>query len=419
MLDRKTPPPYSQNNTLTLLEPRQVNLKNGSTLFFIQGGDQQVLKIELIFSAGRWFENFPGVSYFTSHLLAKGTETKNSKQIAQALESLGIHLEITPGYDFVSVSLFGLTKRIEEVLGLLVEICSLPAFPEDELIQFKNIFIQNLKINREKTSYLAGTAFRANLFGKNHPYGSEVNESFIQQITPQTLKHYHNIYFKCFTGFITGKIPEALVKRISESLNSLSFISIPERTLPNSGGHEKVIKLEKPRSVQASLRLGKMVIPRTHPDYPGLLLANHALGGYFGSRLMQRLREEMGLTYGIHSVIHPLKHNTYFVISTDVSNEQRDDAVDEIVRVIKEFRTSGITSDELTLAKNHFLGTLFTEINTPFAHTEKLKNIYLNNLDKKYYQILIEKIQNTSSISLMRLAEEYLHEKELLIVSAG
>jgi predicted Zn-dependent peptidase len=419
MLDRKTPPPYSQNNTLTLLEPRQVNLTNGATLFFIHGGDQQVVKIELVFPAGRWFEDFPGISYFTVHLLPKGTETKNSKEIAQAFESLGIHLEITPGYDFVLISLFGLTKRIKDALSLLVEICSRPAFPEEEIIQFKNIFLQNLKINREKTSYLAGTAFRENLFGKNHPYGSEVNEGFVKKITSQDLKRHHSFYYKSFTGFITGKIPETLVNQVTESLNLLSYAFVPECTIPDPVVNDKLIKLEKPGSVQASLRLGKMIIPRNHPDYPGLLLASHVLGGYFGSRLMQRLREEMGLTYGIHSVIHPLMHKTYFVISTDVNNEHRDDAVDEIVRVMKNFRTSVITEYELTLAKNHFLGTLFTEINTPFAHTEKLKNIYLNNLDKRYYQILIEKIQHTSSDSLMQLAEEYLHEKALLIVSAG
>lgn len=419
MLDRKTPPPYTQNNSFTLLEPHRVSLANGANLFIIEGGEQQVVKLELVFWAGRWFEEFPGVSYFTSQLLPKGTKTQNSRQIAKTLESLGVHLEITPGFDFVSVSMFGLTKRIGDALSLLIEICSLPTFPEDELVQSKNIFLQNLKVNREKTSYLAGTAFRQHLFGKEHPYGSEVNENFVDKITPANLRAFHDVHFKHFTAFVTGKIPVALTDKITEALKLLSFGPAQEHASPLEVSGNNRITLAKPGSIQASLRLGKIVIPRNHPDYPGLLLANHVLGGYFGSRLMQSLREDKGLTYGIHSVIHPLKHNTYFVISTDINKEHRDYGVEEILTELKTFRTSAIDNNELTLAKNHFLGTLFTEINTPFAHTEKLKNIYLNELGVGYYQNLVDTIQNTSPSRLVEMAEKHLHEKAMLVVLAG
>ncbi|MFN3841223.1 MAG: M16 family metallopeptidase [Cyclobacteriaceae bacterium] len=419
MLDRKTPPPYSLNKTLNLLQPEQVVLATGANIFFIQGGDQDVVKLELIFSAGRWFESIPGVSYLASHLLSKGTTAKTSNEIAQTLESLGIHLEIIPGFDFVSVNLFGLTKRIIEALAILYEICSSPAYSDNELTRAKNILLQNLKINREKTSYLATTAFREHLFGKNHPYGNEITHGDIQKIQPETLHTFHKSYFKHFTCFVTGKISNALKESITNTLSNIPFHSIEIRAVQSSKLDHNLFKVEKPGSIQISLRMGKRVISRSHPDYPNLIFANHALGGYFGSRLMQSLREDKGLTYGIYSTIHSLRYETYIVISTDINKEHIDFAIEEVKAELRKLRTLPMKSEELQLVKNHFLGSLFTEVSTPFAHTEKLKNIYLNNLDIGYYQNLIEQIQGMTAAKVIETADTHLHEENLLTVSAG
>ncbi|QOI97104.1 MAG: insulinase family protein [Flammeovirgaceae bacterium] len=419
MLDRTLPPPFSLSHSLNLLKPHQVNLQTGAKLFFINGGEQQVVKLELIFHAGRWYEDIPGISYFTAHLLAKGTKTKTSKQIADTLESLGMHLEITPGFDFVSVSLFGLTKHFSEALETLVEICVRPCFPSDELDQFKSIFLQTLKINREKTSYLASTAFRKNLFGQNHPYGNEVDESHVNQILSEKLGSFHAKHYKHFTAFITGRLSEALQASIIERLAQIPVQEVrlfsAQISVPGKGS----VHIKKTDSIQASLRLGKLVISRNHPDYPALVLANHAIGGYFGSRLMQRLREDKGLTYGIHSAIHPLIRHAYFIISADVSKEHKNFATEEIKSTLQDFRTYPLEGTELQVVKNHFLGSLFTEINTPFAHTEKLKNIYLHQLESDYYQNLVIQIQKISAEKLAKIAEEHLHESNLLIITAG
>ena len=59
--------------------------------------------------------------------------------------------------------------------------------------------------------------------------------------------------------------------------------------------------VEYPGAVQSSLRIGRLLFPRTHPDFLGMQVVATALGGYFGSRLMQNLREEHGYTYGVVS----------------------------------------------------------------------------------------------------------------------
>src|SRR5215475_9025744 len=104
MLNRKLAPPYQSTDSLELPKPVEIELRSGVKLFLLPDIQQDVTKLEVVFSAGKWFEPKLGVSHFTSILLEKGTKQNNAKQIAAKLEYYGANLDIQPGYDFVSIS---------------------------------------------------------------------------------------------------------------------------------------------------------------------------------------------------------------------------------------------------------------------------------------------------------------------------
>jgi predicted Zn-dependent peptidase len=195
MLDRKTPPPFKRSISFDLIQPEKITLPNGLKTYFVKGGEQDVVKIDFIFNAGRWFETNWGLSYFTAHLLTKGTASKTSFEIAQIFDRYGAHVEISPTLDVVTLSVYSLTTNLDPVLNLLTEILNSPAFPDRELGQNKSIYIQNLKINQEKTSFQASKLIRRNIFGEHHPYGKELDESDVNQITVQQIKDFHTNFF--------------------------------------------------------------------------------------------------------------------------------------------------------------------------------------------------------------------------------
>ena len=61
--------------------------------------------------------------------------------------------------------------------------------------------------------------------------------------------------------------------------------------------------VDRPGSVQSSMRLALPAVGRTHPDFPALQLANLVFGGYFSSRWVENIREDKGYTYSPHSAI--------------------------------------------------------------------------------------------------------------------
>lgn len=419
MLDRTVRPAFQKSNSFDLIQPETTVLKNGVPLIVVRGGDQEVTKIEFVFDAGKWDESNPGVSYFTAHLLQKGTGTRSSYQISNEAEQRGIHFEVSPGHDFTSVALFGLTKNIGEIFELTREIITAPVFPQHELDQTRAIYTQSLKINLEKTSYLASLELRKKLFGNNHPYGRDAGPDEVALIQRDWLLDFHRKRFGNFRIICAGKISDALLKSLVSFFESVEINPGPPTRWPETETIISSNHTAKESSVQSSLRLGRRAVSRLDRDYPALLLLNHIFGGYFGSRLMKNIREEKGLTYGISSSVAALMRASYITVGTDVNKENREVAMQEIKNEMSALCDHLIGATELEIARNHFIGSLQSEITTPFAHADKIKNLMLFSLPADYYQQLIYKIDALTAGDLQRAATTYLNPQTFTTVTVG
>ena len=134
----------------------------------------------------------------------------------EIFDQFGSSVEINAGFDFVSVSLYTLTNNINKVFPLFCEIAHYPSFPDSEFTLLKDIFRQNLKINNEKSSYLASKAIRQNIFGSNHPYGSSITESDLDLLTRQDLVNFFQTRFSLHEVYITGKVDSGIMKMLAK-----------------------------------------------------------------------------------------------------------------------------------------------------------------------------------------------------------
>lgn len=419
MLDRKSAPQFAEIKNFNLPTPELIRLSNSVPLIHFDNVSQEVVKVELIFKAGKWFEPKSGLSQFTAQMLEKGSAKRNSFQIAEEFDQLGSSLEISPEFDFTSISLYSLSKNLRKVLPILCEVTTSPTFPPVELGLMKDIIKQNLKINNKKNSHVASKKIRQNIFGSHHPYGNSLEESDIDNLTREDLVGFFKERFVLHEIYITGKIDSETKNMLLDNFSNFHIPIVDEQKIILDNKLEKSSEyIETPDSVQSSLRLGKKIINRSDPDYAPLVLVNHILGGYFGSRLMKNIREEKGLTYGIHSSISTLKNDAFFVIGTDVNKENRRLAIAEIKMEIKKLQQDLVEYEEMEIAKNHLLGSLQLETANPFSIVEKIKVIRLNQLSSDFYNSLFTDIQSSTSESLKRVAE-YFNEEYLYEVSIG
>jgi zinc protease len=419
MIDRKPAPSFSPLVNFQLPEPEVTRLPNGCNLVHLNIVKQDVIKIELLFKAGKWFEPEPGVAHFTGQLLDRGIPGKTAYQIATSFDLFGASVEINAGLDFTSVSLYSLASNVHETLPLFFKLLTEPIFPDAELVQAKEIFAQNLKLNLEKNSFVASRNIRKNIFGELHPYGATLDEGHLNAIASSALRQYFSMRFSPYEAYVTGPLSESTGNILKEMLGRLIAKSVSEQVSFSIKEGSPSERVEKAESVQTSIRIGKRSINRAHENYPKFILLNHILGGYFGSRLMKNLREDHGLTYGIHSSVSTFVNDSVFMIGTDVNKQDQALAIDEIRKEIEMLCSTYITDAELALARNHLLGGLQLDAANPFSIMDKIKMLRINNLNTDYYHSLFDKITDTNSQELKNLAIRHFNPETFYSVSVG
>ncbi len=412
MLDRKTAPNFQLITEHKLPEIDTKELKNGISFHQLITKNQPVLGLQIAFETGRCQENKTGEASFMAKMLLEGTTTHTGKQIADKISFYGASINIDSGNDFTIVSFYTLGKHLEHLLPLLKEILQEPTFPQSELDNLKNRSVQNLKIQEERTAYLATVKLKEELFKQNHPYATSASEDTIRAVQKQDIVDFYenNIKSNAFESYLVGDIDEHSEKLITDFIESFEVDESKKEksVLENPANQVTKIYEQVEGSVQTSIRIGRLLFNQKHPDYAAFKVMNMILGGYFGSRLMQNIREDKGYTYGISSRNAAMKNGSYFVIGTDVKKEIYQDAVNEIYKEIEKLKNEPVTEDELENVKNYMSGNFLASLSTAFAVMDKMQDIHLYNLDEEYYNNYITKLRKVTIEDVQKIAKKYL-----------
>ncbi|MBX9851786.1 MAG: insulinase family protein [Cytophagaceae bacterium] len=423
MLDRSIAPPFREIDSIDIVKAESHKLDNGIPFHIIKAGKEQVIRLEIIFEAGHWFEHHNGVSYFTTKLLSAGTSRLSSKEIEEKIAFYGSFIDLVTGYDRSTLTIYTLARHLENLLPLVRDIITDPVFPDEELKNLKNISSQNLKVNLEKTSFLASKNFRELLFGKDHPYGRIIDEEAISRVNRETLLSFHK---KNFTSYncdiiLSGNGNQNFYELINNYLGKSEWgkYSKEEVKFDIKPSAVKTHVINKRGSVQSSIRMGLLLFPIDHPDYFKVNLLIEIFGGYFGSRLMKNIREEKGYTYGINASFHSLRNAGYLAIGTDVNKENTANTIHEILKEVKILKTVLTSEEELRTVKNYLIGNFINSLSTPFGLADKFKSIYYHNLDYSFYDKYISSLKTIFPADLRETANLYFKEEDFLEVVVG
>jgi zinc protease len=423
MLNRTLAPEIQLPEVLNFPTAEKELLSNHLPLYFIKGSTEPVVRLLLFFESGRYFEHKKQVSANTVGMINKGTAAKNAYQIAETLEFYGASLRIEANMYIGSVSLSCLKAQLPYILPVINDILSNSVFPEDELKQLKDRAKQKLKINLKKNEHIASQHFNKAVFGAEHPFGYLNHADDIDAVTREDLLTHYNNHF-CFNqssfGVVAGDTGPQELKLFNHYLGSLKNIAKPEiKGITLTPETEKNIEIVRPKSVQAALRIGYTTIGAKHPDFNELGVLNTILGGYFGSRLMANIREDKGYTYGIYSILSPLKDISYLCISTEVGKEYKDATLEEIYREIERLKNEPVGSEELDMVKNYMVGQLMKSVDGPLKMANTLKNLIIAGFDQWELNKNLQTVRNVSPDRIQELAKKYLNFDEMYKVIAS
>jgi len=414
-INRKVSPPIVDAVHLHIDLPRYELhvLSNGVEVYLFNMGTQDTMMVNWVFDAGNWYEEKNLIAAATNHLLKNGTSKKNAFAINEHFEFYGSYLNRSCYNETAEISLHCLSKQIKELLPVVAELINESIFPEEELAIYKKNMQQRLKVNLQKNEFVAARMLDAYLFGKQHPYGRYSSEEEYQALQQDELKNFFNRYYRegKLVIFAAGVLPKDLVQQLESSFGKLKLSkhTLPQNKIALEPASDKKFRIENSKDgVQGSIRLARLFPNRKHPDFPIMQVLNNVLGGFFGSRLMNNIREDKGYTYGIHSYLMNHFQTSSLVVSTEAGKDVCEPALVEVYREMERLRQEPIGEEELLLTRNYLIGSILSELDGPFQVAARWKNYILNGLTEEYFYNSIRIIREVKPSELLEVAQKYL-----------
>jgi zinc protease len=385
-----------------LMPFKEVVLENGLKIIYVRDNSLPRMSLTVLFKTGNMQEpkDLAGLNAMTAYLLEQGTQTRDAMKIADEFGQMGTSLDVSPGYDVTTVYADALTSNSVQLLQVFADVLMNPAFKDIEINRLRSQIVASLKKKVDNPSAFADEQMDQFLYG-DHPYGRDTSGTMagLSAMRKQDIiKHYLTFYRpNNATMAVVGQFDDEFEKQLQETMGKWTKRTIPTLTATPAPAVDalKVKLIVKKGLQQTQIRVSQLGIERKDDDFIPLRMANETLGGSFGSRLNQKVRDDLGLTYSIYSGFDARKDRGSFDVSTFTKNETAAKALDETLKVVKDYVESGATEQEAVAARNQLVGQFPRAIETSDRLAYNLLVLDYYNIS---YDYLTDYISNVNKL---------------------
>jgi predicted Zn-dependent peptidase len=420
-IDRTQAPPVYEIDHIDISFPEKKYLSNGIPVYLVIDKSSELTYFQLIVKGGNSAGMHAAQAQLHSRLLLEGSREYNAEQINEIIDYHGAEVSYSSytAYSLLSVSV--LEEYLPALIPILHDALVYPRFPEERFDLQKKRLKQALINALQKNDYVAARAFKKAVLGEKHPYTrlTEINE--LEQTGIEHLQEYHaqQIHASNMTVVAAGSNASFIMEQLEMLLAHL-----PTKTPFRYEASETTEKpvcwhLPGPQQLQSSLYAGRILPGTNHPDYYKLIVTDTLLGGYFGSRLMQNLREDKGYTYGIHSYIQELPGLSIHAITTEVGATHTHDALNEIRRELVRLAETPPPIEEVHTVQLNLISQFINSLSNMFQRVDTFSRLLKQGDTFDALPHYIQHIREVSPEDIQQTAANYFLPDMLHWISVG
>lgn len=428
--DRSTPPPIKDFGELKLPEARYMSLDNGIRLCVVDQGSAQVCRLNCIFTGGVAESHSQIVPSLATSLIQEGSQCHSGEEIADIFEFNGARIGTSCDSHFTGLSLHTLNSKAGKVFDLLREVILEPVFPDRALDVLKMKAIQQLELQKHKVEFKATEAITRIEMGGNHPLALRDTVDSISSITSDYIRDWWSKEVTSGRGVLPASARLYVAGRITPEIEDAVNRTFGTLPVDEQGGRELDIRQFSPLrgvrenitvdgALQSAVRIYAPTIGRQNPDYIKLRLLIMGLGGYFGSRLMDNIREDKGYTYGIQSYLLGHPEGGIIAIASSTDNSTVEPLIEETFKELKGLVERPFTEGEVNRLKQYAMSTLASTLDTPFDIMDYYINRDVAFIKDGYFERQMKEIRALSPAVLQDIAAKYIVPGDFSTVVAG
>ena len=430
IVDRNVMPPPTQEPSFTPPLPTRDRLPNGMGVTVVEQRGMPIVAFGVLLGSGASADpaELPGLAGLVGDMLPEGAAGKSSQQIANDFEFIGARLSVESRREYSLVSTETLSKHWHSALDMMGEVILSPDFPQHELDRVRREHLTDLRRSKDEPNVIAerliaGLVYPADS-GYAHP-GSGT-EASAQAITRDDLIALFRSSYRPDNAhlLVVGDVErDEVMRRATAVLGAWSGAESEAAAGHDGGTVEKetsIYLVDRPGAPQSVIRAVHSLVPRIHPDYFPLLLANYSFGGQFSARLNQNLRQDKGYSYGYQSSVAWHRWTSMLVAGGSVQSNATGESVYE---TLKEFReVTGerpITAEELANAKDGLLRGYPASFERPASVLGQLVAMEQFGLPDGYFRSVRPSIEAVTLDDVHRVCSTHIRPGNLQILVVG
>lgn len=423
-LDRTVAPPVAEVESLHLPAMESIVLPGGTTLKIYRGGDMPVNALFAVRRGGLAETGGPAAAGLYARLVNEGSALYTGEEFAELMDFNGSWMNANTNAHHMVQKFFSLNSRFGEVLPAIADAVLHPAFPERALEAHAHSLARRTEVNRTKVKYLAQELANDYAMGSDHPLAARLEPADALAVSRQGLTDMFRRFSNpaSLTVYLAGDITPDIRAAVERAFSAPDVAPAPcelnvEPFRPSGIG--QTVTMNHADARQSAVVMTLPAIQRSHPDYVALHLTVMALGGYFGSRLMQNIREEKGLTYGISAGLSGYIDGSIVSIATECDNRFAAQVIDEVRAEVRRLVTDPPRGEELTRLKQSASASQLEVLDSPINIASFHAIMECSGIPSGYFDAKQKAIAALTPEEISHTAATYLNPDAFTITAVG
>lgn len=422
-LNRSIAPPQHPVSGISLTPPRRHVLSNGIPVFIIDNPTLDLIHLNIELAVGSLHESIKHTLRFAYFLLKESSPRHTATEMDGLLDFHGASFHVSVTLDRTRFKVAIPKKNVPLILPFIYEFLSAPHYREENLSIYKERKIKDLEYSSKKTDVRCSQLALHALFGERLAAGQFSTRENLQAVTIPQMEACHRTTF-CAENlciYATGNFDADLEQCIDGLFSQVPHGTAASRIhdLALFAESAPLVQEEMAGSVQSSIMLCRPSIGYGDPERRDLSILTTLTGGYFGSRLMQRLREREGYTYGVYADLTYFGNQSLFSIGSEVNAKDTRAAISACFEEMDRLCQEPVSEEELELLRRQIEGGLLRDVENSVSYMTKFAYWHARGLDEHEFKTMLQRANEISPEQLLTLAKKFFAHNNFTQIIVG
>jgi predicted Zn-dependent peptidase len=396
-------------NGVRIISEKLEHLKSISLGIWVNAGSRDEDRIE------------NGAFHFIEHMIFKGTQARNSLQIAKELDAIGGLSNAFTGKENTCFYARVLGKHFPHLADIFSDIFLHSTFDVGDMERERQVILQEIGMVEDNPEDHIHVLFN-HLFWLDHPIGMSIlgTGETVSGIGKETILKYRTKYY----------VPEKILVVAAGDVDHQKMVSYFEPLFDSLEGRGSNPQKSTPRSnagvsvytrglEQVHICLGGEAPSQTDDKRFACAVLSTILGGNMSSRLFQEVREKRGLAYSVYSFL-----STYVdtgILGVYVATESRNvnPALETIRTEIRRISGGDISDSDLAAAVDHLIGGIY--LSSESADNRMMRNAKNEFVFEKYigYDELVSDLEQVTLDDVVEVASGIFQDGKVSLTALG